>query len=50
MQNPEKEVIEVVSLVTAAINPEVQKAAVSRYESGPSCLSESWIQECVLIT
>ncbi|KAI0683841.1 hypothetical protein BC835DRAFT_699205 [Cytidiella melzeri] len=31
MQNPEKEIIEVVSLITAASSPEIQKAAVSRY-------------------
>jgi hypothetical protein len=31
MQNPEKELPDVVNLVTAAINPEVQKAAVQRY-------------------
>ncbi|KAI0338699.1 hypothetical protein BDW22DRAFT_1409365 [Trametopsis cervina] len=31
MQNPEKEIAEVVSLVTAAINPEVQQASVLRY-------------------
>ncbi|KAI0804667.1 hypothetical protein BC629DRAFT_1488797 [Irpex lacteus] len=31
MQNPKEEIVEVVSAVTAAVNPEVQKAAVARY-------------------
>ena len=31
MQNPEKEIVDVVNLVTAAMNPDIQEAAVLKY-------------------
>ena len=34
MENPEKEITDVVNLVTAAVNPEIQKIAVLKYVRG----------------